>query len=167
MIVIWPDSNLEIESSGLFLFAICPNGIGLMQSTSWVVISLNFRCLVRKTKSYKYIQKGDFKYAPDTAMSVTCITHTVVAYGRKLLADFHCLPTDLDSNLIYHLAQGQNITALKMQQTRSSLKCVHAAWGNGLTWRVVWCHGESCGFWSIQKVSETWASCTEECHGLP
>lgn len=68
----------------------------------------------------------------DIAMSVTCITHTVVAYGRKLLADFHCLATGLDSNLIYHVAQGQNFTALTLQ-TRSSLKCVNGAWGNGIT----------------------------------
>lgn len=66
-------------------------------------------------------------------MSATCITHTVVTYGRKLLADFHCLPTDFDFASIYHLAQGHNFTALKMLQTRSSLKCVNAAWGNGLT----------------------------------
>lgn len=69
----------------------------------------------------------------DVAVSVTCITHTVVAYGTKLLAAFHCLPTDLDFDSICHFAQGHNSTALKMLHTRSSLKYVNAAWGNGLT----------------------------------
>lgn len=61
-------------------------------------------------------------------MSGTCNTHRVLACGRKLLAAFHSLPTDLDFDSIYHLAQGHNFTALKMLLTRSSLKCVNAAW---------------------------------------
>lgn len=67
-------------------------------------------------------------------MSVTCITYTIVVYGRKLLAAVHCLPIDLDFDSVYHLAQGHNLHCL---EDAADQIFSEAYLGNGLAQRVV------------------------------